>query len=55
MKNHSSKHLRVGIGGICCSCCFPARGTNERKLEYRAAKRRALREAMKIEEINRDE
>lgn len=47
-----SKHLCVGPGGVNCPCCFPAPGSKERKAEYRRAKRREKREAMKQEELN---
>jgi len=50
MKNRRTKFLCVGPGGRFCSCCFPAPGSRTRKLEYRRAKRREKREAMKLEQ-----
>lgn len=44
------KHLMIGPGGMRCSCCFPPRGSKARKGEYRRAKLRERREAMRIEE-----
>lgn len=35
----SNKHLKVGVGGRGCPCCFPAPGSKERKQLYRSAKR----------------
>ena len=43
-----SKHLAVGIGGVGCSCCFPAPGSKARKLKFRRAKR--LDEALALKE-----
>lgn len=44
------KHTRflcVGPGGRNCPCCFPAPGSQDRRKQYRAAKRKADREAMR--------
>ena len=46
------KFLCVGPGGTTCTCCFPAPGSRERKLEYRRAKRREKRDAMRVEQEN---
>jgi len=46
------KHTRflcIGPGGRNCTCCFPAPGSKERKLAYKAAKRKEAKEALKIE------
>lgn len=43
----TSRYLCVGPGGLYCSCCFPAPGSKGRKLEYRRAKKKEKREAMK--------
>lgn len=40
------KHLTIGPGGIKCACCFPAPGSKERKLAFRAAKKTSRREAL---------
>ena len=48
----SQKHLTIGPGGRHCRCCFPAPGSKERKREYRNAKRKEEREALRIEELN---
>lgn len=44
------KHLTIGPGGMNCVCCFPAPGSKERKAEFRRAKRREQRTAIKNEE-----
>lgn len=49
------KTLHVGPGGVDCNCCFPAPGSKARKLEYRRAKREEKREALKIEEVNKED
>lgn len=46
------KFLCVGPGGTRCTCCFPAPGSQARKLEYRRAKRREKRDAMRVEQEN---
>lgn len=46
------KFLCVGPGGTRCTCCFPAPGSRARKLEYRRAKRREKRDAMRVEREN---
>lgn len=47
------KFCRAGIGGIFCPCCFPRRdtkqGRKQRTVEFRAARKRADRDALKIE------
>lgn len=43
------RYLCVGPGGYRCACCFPAPGSKERKLEYRRAKKKEKRAAMKQE------
>lgn len=48
--NTINKHLSIGPGGMKCVCCFPAPGSKERKAEFRRAKRREVREAIKLEE-----
>lgn len=45
------RHLRIGPGGRKCVCCFPAPGSKDRKLAYRAAKRKDKREAFKAEAV----
>lgn len=45
------KHLCIGPGGKNCPCCFPAPGSKERKAEFRRAKRRSNKEAIKVEEL----
>lgn len=47
MKKHYLRFLCVGVGGMYCSCCFQPPG--KRKEEFRKAKRREKREAMRIE------
>jgi hypothetical protein len=42
-----NKHLCIGPGGMGCPCCFPAPGSRERKLEFRRAKLREKRLALK--------
>lgn len=37
------KHLHIGLGGIKCPCCFP-QSSSGKKIEYRLAKRREVRE-----------
>ena len=49
-----NKHLKVGIGGISCVCCFPASGSKARRILFRRAKRKEKREAMRLEKINSD-
>lgn len=46
----TNKHLCIGPGGRGCACCFPSPGSKERKLEYRKAKRKEKREALKDQE-----
>lgn len=46
------KYLMIGPGGRKCTCCFPAPGSNTRKMEYRRAKRREKLAAMKVERDN---
>lgn len=48
------KHLKIGPGGMHCVCCFPAPGSKGRKLEFRRAKRKEKREALRIEKLNHD-
>lgn len=50
-----SRFLHIGRGGRGCSCCFPAPGSKDRKTQYRSAKRKAKREAFRIELINLSE
>lgn len=52
MSSQVKKHLTIGPGGRSCACCFPAPGSRERKLQYRGAKRKASREAMRLESEN---
>ena len=47
-----NKHLTIGPGGRDCVCCFPSPGSRERRLEYRRAKRKEKREAIKLERQN---
>lgn len=47
-----NKHLSVGPGGVNCVCCFPSPGSKERKYEFRRAKRREKREAIRLEMMN---
>lgn len=47
-----NKHLKVGMGGRRCVCCFPAPGSKGRKAEFRKAKRKEKREALRIEKLN---
>lgn len=49
-----NKHLKAGPGGVRCVCCFPAPGSKDRKLEFRKAKRKEKREALRIEKLNHD-
>jgi hypothetical protein len=49
-----NKHLKVGIGGISCVCCFPASGSKARRILFRRAKKKEKREAMRLEKINSD-
>lgn len=45
-----NKHLVIGPGGPRCSCCFPAPGSKDRALKFRAAKRKEAKAAWKCEE-----
>ena len=45
-----SRNLKIGPGGRRCVCCFPAPKSKERRLEYRAAKRKDAKDAMRAEE-----
>lgn len=47
-----NKHLTVGPGGTYCACCFPAPNSKARKAEFRRAKRKSHRAALKVEEAN---
>jgi len=57
------KHLHVGPGGIDCSCCFDAPGSDGRKKAFRKAKRterdfamkEALEELLEVEESPEDD
>lgn len=49
-----SRHLKVGPGGVRCTCCFPRPGSKARRALFRQAKRLDKREAMKIETENSD-
>lgn len=44
-----SRYLCIGPGGRKCICCFPAPGSKDRKLQYRAAKKKDKKEALKVE------
>lgn len=46
-----SRNLCTGPGGRKCICCFPAPNSKERKLIYRAAKKRDKQQAFKAEEL----
>ena len=46
------KFLSTGPGGINCTCCFPAPRSKERRAEFRKAKKRERRVAMKLEMLN---
>lgn len=48
----TNKHLTVGPGGVKCPCCFPSPGSKERKAEFRRAKRKEKRAALKVEKEN---
>lgn len=48
----TSRYLSIGPGGRNCSCCFPAPGSKDRRKQYRIAKRKADREAMKNAEAD---
>lgn len=54
MMTKITKYLEVGIGGIHCPCCGPAPGTKQRKQLFRNAKRKEKKEALKIEEQNKE-
>lgn len=45
-----NKHLSIGPGGMNCRCCFPAPGSKDRRSQFRRAKKKAdriaIREAM---------
>jgi hypothetical protein len=49
MHRFHSRFLVMGPGGRKCICCFPAPRSKHRRAEYRRAKRRDRREAMKRE------
>lgn len=49
MQARMKRHLHVGPGGWKCTCCFPARSSKARKYEFRRAKRREAREAIRCE------
>lgn len=50
------KYLHVGPGGRNCSCCFESPSSKGRKLEFRKAKKREKREAIKesMEDLSGD-
>ena len=48
----TSRYLSIGPGGRNCSCCFPAPRSKDRRKQYRIAKRKADREAMKNAEAD---
>lgn len=52
--NYHKRFLCIGPGGRHCVCCFDPPGSKGRKLEYRRAKRRDNKEAMKVEQENLD-
>lgn len=54
-KNITKKFFRCGPGGWQCACCFPPRGTKERKKEVRLAKKRAAKEDFRLEQMNEKE
>lgn len=43
----TSRYLCIGPGGRRCNCCFPAPRSKDRRAQYRYAKRKADREAMR--------
>jgi hypothetical protein len=43
----NSRYLKIGPGGRKCNCCFPAPGSKDRRAQFRSAKRKAERAAMK--------
>ena len=45
-RSHYKRHLRLGPGGMGCTCCGPAPG-KDRKHALRMAKKRERREAMR--------
>ena len=46
-----SKNLCIGPGGVSCPCCFPPPGSKARYLEFRRAKRKDKKEALKRETL----
>ncbi len=44
----TSRFLKCGVGGPECGCCFPARGSKERRLRWRSAKKKERDEAFKM-------
>lgn len=47
MSVQPNRYLNIGVGGRNCICCFPAPRSKDRRAQYRRAKRRADREAMR--------
>lgn len=47
MHTATSKYLCVGPGGRKCRCCFPAPGSKDRRSQFRSAKRKAERIAVR--------
>jgi hypothetical protein len=47
MSNGNSRYLKIGPGGRRCNYCFPAPGSKDRRAQFRSAKRKADRDAMR--------
>lgn len=48
----NSRYLKIGPGGRRCNCCFPAPRSKDRRAQFRIAKRKAEREAMRNAEAD---
>lgn len=46
-----SRNLCIGPGGRHCVCCFPSPNSKDRKAQYRSAKRKDAKDAIKAEEL----
>lgn len=47
MTVNNSRYLKIGPGGRQCACCFPRPGSKDRRAQFRSAKRKAERAALR--------
>ncbi len=47
MTTGNSRYLKIGPGGRNCPCCFPAKGSKDRRSQFRRAKKKSDRLAMR--------